>query len=82
MEKEQAEKRKSCTHQFFGLGSSNKTPSPSTTAPAAADDGQELDDLISALRSADIFTEDIKRRKHKKGKSTKTSGDSSKHRLI
>jgi len=79
MEKEQAEKRKSCTHQFFGLGSSNKTPSPST---AAADDGQELDDLISAFRSADIFTEDIKRRKHKKGKSTKTSGDSSKRRLI
>ena len=83
MEKEQAEKRKSRTCQFFGLGgSSNKTSSPSTAAPAAADDGQELDDLISALRSADIFTEDIKRRKHKKGKSTKTSGDSSKHRLI
>ena len=86
LEKERADKRKGRTCQFFGLGSSNKTSSPSTAAVAnsnpPADDGQELDDLISALRSADIFTEDIKRRKHRKGKSTKTSGDSSKHRLI
>ena len=85
LEQQRAEKRKSRTRQFFGLGSSNKTSSPSTavaTSNPPADDGQELDDLISALRSADIFTEDIKRRKHKKGKSTKTTGDSSKHRLI
>ena len=86
MAKEREEKRKSRTRQFFGLGGSNKTSSPSTAAVATsnppADDGQELDDLISALRSADIFAEDIKRRKHKKGKSTKTTGDSSKHRLI
>ena len=79
LEKERTEKRKSRTHQFFGLGSSNKTSSPSTAAVAnsnpPADDGQ-------ALRSADIFTEDIKRRKHRKGKSAKTPGDSSKHRLI
>ena len=76
---ERDNKHKSRTHQFFGLqlGGSNKTSSPSTAAATnnpLADDGQELDDLISALRSADIFTEDInKRRKHKKGKSTKTS---------
>ena len=86
LEKERTEKRKSRTRQFFGLGSSNKISSPSTAAVAnsnpPADDGQELDDLISALRSADIFTEDIKSRKHRKGKSAKTSGDSSKHRLI
>ena len=86
MERERDNKRKSRTRQFFGLGSSTKTSLPSTAAATSnppADDGQELDDLISALRSADIFTEDInKRRKHKKGKSTKTTGDSSKHRLI
>lgn len=85
MEKERAEKRKSRTLQFFGLGGSSKKPSTTTAdskPSTAADDGQELDDLISALRSADIFTEDIKRRKHRKGKSAKTSGDSSKHRLI
>ena len=94
LERERAEKRKGRTRQFFGLGSSNKGSSssaaknnpPTTTTTAANDDdgGQELDDLISALRSADIFTEDIKRRKHRKGKSTKTitAGDSSKHRLI
>ena len=73
LEKEKADKRKGRTRQFFGLGSSNKTASPSTAAVAnsnpPADDEQELDDLISALRSADIFTEDIKRRKHRKGKS-------------
>ena len=84
--KELTSTRVIATRQFFGLGSSNKTSLPSTAAVAnsnpPADDGQELDDLISALRSADIFTEDIKRRKHRKGKSTKTSGDSSKHRLI
>ena len=85
MEKERAEKRKSRTRSFFGLGGGNKS---SVTATAAAntnvqptDDGQELDDLISALRSGDIF-DDVKRRKNRKGKSTKTSGDSSKHRLI
>ena len=86
LEKERTEKCKSRARLFFGLGSSNKTSSPCTAAVAnsnpTADDGQELDDLISALRSADIFTEDIKRRKHRKGKSAKTSGDSSKHRLI
>ena len=85
LERERNEKRKSRTCQFFGLGSSNKTSSPSTAVANSnppADDGQELDDLISALRSGDIFTEDVKRRKHKKGRSTKTSGDLSKHRLI
>jgi len=86
MEKERAEKRKSRTRGFFGLGGGNKS---SATAAASAtntdvqptDDGQELDDLISALRSGDVF-DDVKRRKNKKGKSTKTSGDSSKHKLI
>ena len=79
MQRERDNKRKSRTRQFFGLGSGNKTSSPSTAAATnnpPADDGQELDDLISALRSADIFTED---KKHKKGKSTKTTADSSKH---
>ena len=60
LEKERADKRKGHTCQFFGLGSSNETSSPSNAAIAnsnpPADDEQELDDLISALRSADIFT--------------------------
>ena len=75
LEKERADKPKSRTRQFFGLGSSNKTSSPSTAVVAnsnpPADDAQELDDLISALRSADIFTEDIKRRKYRKGNQPK-----------
>jgi len=88
MEKERAEKRKSRTRSFFGLGGGNKSSNSAAATTAAAnsnvqptDDGQELDDLICALRSGDIF-DDVKRRKNKKGKSTKTSTDSSKHRLI
>ena len=59
LEKERADKCKGRTHQFFGLGSSNRTSSPLTAAVAnsspPADDGQELDDLISALRLADFY---------------------------
>ena len=83
MEKERTEKRKSRTRGFFGLGGGNKSSAASTTNTDVqpTDDGQELDDLISALRSGDIF-DDVKRRKNKRGKSTKTFGDSSKHKLI
>ena len=58
LEKERADhKCKSRMRQFFGLGSSSKTSPTAAVANSnsPADDGQSLDDLITALRSAADF---------------------------